>query len=147
MLVENGKVQIGIVSFGASGNCGISNITYPKVLARVPSFIDFIQEYAGEVQLASDYIDDGDGSGDDDDDGNGGNDDDDDDNGGNDDDDDNGGNDDDDDDDNGENDDDDNGDDDEDEDDDDDENGSSTVNAYFQLTLFISIAVLLLPRV
>lgn len=48
--------QIGIVSFGASGNCGISNATYPKVLARVPSYISFIQEQAGEVSLATDYV-------------------------------------------------------------------------------------------
>lgn len=47
--------QIGIVSFGASGNCGISNASYPKVLARVPSYIGFIQEHAGEVSLATDY--------------------------------------------------------------------------------------------
>lgn len=60
-LLVDGEFQIGIVSFGASGNCGISNVTYPKVLARVPSYIDFIQEHAGEVQLASDYIDDGSG--------------------------------------------------------------------------------------
>lgn len=49
--------QIGIVSFGAGGNCGISNATYPKVLARVPSYISFIQEHAGEVSLATDYVD------------------------------------------------------------------------------------------
>lgn len=49
--------QIGIVSFGAGGNCGISNATYPKVLARVPSYISFIKEQAGEVSLATDYVD------------------------------------------------------------------------------------------
>lgn len=49
--------QIGTVSFGASGNCGISNATYPKVLARIPSYISFIQEQAGEVSLATDYVD------------------------------------------------------------------------------------------
>lgn len=55
--MTNEGFQIGIVSFGAGGNCGISNASYPKVLARVPSYISFIQEQAGDVSLATDYVD------------------------------------------------------------------------------------------
>lgn len=74
-LLVDGRIQVGIVSFGASGNCGISNANYPKVLARVSTYIEFIRGIAGEIQVASEYFQ----NDDDDDDDNGGNDDDDDD--------------------------------------------------------------------
>lgn len=73
-LLVDGRIQVGIVSFGASGNCGISNANYPKVLARVSTYIDFIRGIAGDVLVASEYLqnddddDDDDGNNDDDDD-------------------------------------------------------------------------------
>lgn len=60
---------MGIVSFGASGNCGISNSSYPKVLSRVSTYIGFIKEIAGDVLVASEYL--GEGSGEDGDEGSG----------------------------------------------------------------------------
>ncbi|KAK9718087.1 Trypsin [Popillia japonica] len=41
-----GDIQVGVVSWGTSGNCGISNETHPKVLARVSSYNEWIKETA-----------------------------------------------------------------------------------------------------
>lgn len=67
------------MSFGASGNCGISNANYPKVLARISTYIEFIRGIAGDILVATDYLQNDDDDDDDDGSGNDGDDDDDDD--------------------------------------------------------------------